>query len=165
MSGGWLLIRQNGDCRSLHLPHEKAIRQVQLSQIPKVTPKFDEANLIAHAGLVPVMQLARQVGLRARVATQLKVPGSAGCNAPGKVASIVAGMVAGADSIDDLDVLREGATGKVLPEPYAPSTLGTFLRAFTFGQVRQLGAVAAGLLTAWRAWPGCCPARRRTGTR
>ena len=138
---------------------------MQLSQIPKVTPKFDEANLIAHAGLVPVMQLARQVGLRARVATQLKVPGSAGCNAPGKVASIVAGMVAGADSIDDLEVLREGATGKVLPEPYAPSTLGTFLRAFTFGQVRQLGAVAAGLLTAWRAWPGCCPARRRTGTR
>ncbi len=136
------------------MPHEKAIRQVQLSQIPNVTPKFDEANLIAHAGLVPVMRLARRSGLGARVATGLTVPGPAGSNAAGKVSSIVAGMVAGADSIDDLDVLREGATGKVLPEVYAPSTLGTFLRAFTFGHVRQLGAVAAGLLTALASLAG-----------
>ena len=130
------------------LPHEKAIRQVQLSQIPNVTPKFDEGNLIAHAGLVPAMRLARRAGLAARVAAGLTVPGPAGFNAAGKVSSIVAGMVAGADSIDDLDVLREGATGKVLPGVYAPSTLGTFLREFTFGHVRQLGAVAAGVLTA-----------------
>jgi Transposase DDE domain group 1 len=136
------------------VPHEKAIRQVQLSQIPNVTAKFDEANLIAHAGLVPVMRLARRAGLGARVATGLTVPGPAGSNAAGKVSSIVAGMVAGADSIDDLDVLREGATGKVLPEVYAPSTLGTFLRAFTFGHVRQLGAVAAGLLTALASLAG-----------
>ncbi len=69
--GGWLLIRQNGDCLSPHRPHEKAIRQVQLSQIPRVTAKFDETNLIAHAGLVPVMALARRGGLAARVATGL----------------------------------------------------------------------------------------------
>ena len=121
---------------------------MQLSQIPKVTAKFDEANLIAHAGLVPVMQLARRAGLGARVATTLTVPGSAGADAAAKVSSIVAGMVAGADSISDLDLLREGAIGRVLPGVKAPSTLGTFLRAFTFGHVRQLGAVAAGLLTA-----------------
>ncbi|MEP6559995.1 MAG: hypothetical protein ABJD68_02850, partial [Nakamurella sp.] len=65
-----------------------------------------------------------------------------------KVCSIVAGMLTGADSIDDLGVLREGAVGKVLPGVKAPSTLGTFLRAFTFGHVKQLGAVAAGFLTA-----------------
>ena len=121
---------------------------MQLSQIPKVTAKFDEANLIGHAGLLPVMRLARRAGLGARVASTLTVPGPAGHNAAAKVSSIVAGMVAGADSIDDLDVLREGATGKVLPGVLAPSTLGTFLRAFTFGHVRQLAAVAAGLLTA-----------------
>ena len=78
----------------------------------------------------------------------MTVPGPAGYDAAGKVSSIVAGMVAGADSIDDLDLLREGAIGRVLPGVKAPSTLGTFLRAFTFGHVRQLGAVAAGVLTA-----------------
>ena len=71
-----------------------------------------------------------------------------GANAAAKVASIVAGMVTGADSIVDMDGLREGAVGKVLPGVKAPSTLGTFLRAFTFGHVRQLGAVAAGFLVA-----------------
>ena len=68
-----------------------------------------------------------------------------------KVCSIVAGMLTGADSIADLGVLREGAVHKVLPGVKAPSTLGTFLRAFTFGHVRQLGAVAAGFLTALAA--------------
>ena len=60
----------------------------------------------------------------------------------------MAGMLTGADSIADLDVLREGAVGKVLPGVRASSTLGTFLRAFTFGHVRQLGAVATGFLVA-----------------
>ena len=110
--------------------------------------KFDDPNLLAAAGLVPVMRLARRAGLAARVATTVTVPGSAGSDAAGKVSSIVAGMVAGADSISDLDLLREGAISRVLPGVKAPSTLGTFLRAFTFGHVRQLGAVAAGVLTA-----------------
>ena len=79
------------------------------------------------------------------------MPGGAGCDAAAKVCSIVAGMLTGADSIADLGVLREGAVHKVLPGVKAPSTLGTFLRAFTFGHVRQLGAVAAGFLTALAA--------------
>ncbi len=119
---------------------------MQLSQIPKVTSKFDEGNLIAQAGLDPVMQLARRAGLGGRVATKVMVPGPAGHDTAGKVSSIVAGMIAGADSIDDVDVLREGAVRKVLPGVYTPSTLGTFLRAFTFGQVQQLTAAAGGLL-------------------
>ncbi|MEP6560073.1 MAG: IS1380 family transposase [Nakamurella sp.] len=121
---------------------------MQLSQIPKVAATFDETNLIPSAGLVPVMALARRAGLAARVATKLTVPGAAGRDAAAKVSSIVAGMLTGADSIDDLDVLREGAVHKVLPGVKAPSTIGTFLRAFTFGHVRQLGAVAAGFLVA-----------------
>jgi hypothetical protein len=96
----------------------------------------------------PVMRLARRAGLESLVTRIVTVPGGAGANAAAKVASIVAGMVAGADSILDMDALREGAVGKVLPGVKAPSTLGTFLRAFTFGHVRQLGAVAAGFLVA-----------------
>jgi hypothetical protein len=75
------------------------------------------------------------------------VPTDKGANAGGKVTALVAGMLAGADSIDDMALLRHGAMGKLFDQPYAPSTLGSFLRAFTFGHVRQLDAVASRLLT------------------
>jgi hypothetical protein len=124
---------------------------MQLSQSPKTVATFDETNLISSAGLVPVMRLARRAGLGALVSAKVTLPGGVGCDAGAKVCSIVAGMLTGADSIADLGVLREGAVHKVLPGVKAPSTLGTFLRAFTFGHVRQLGAVAAGFLTALAA--------------
>jgi len=60
-----------------------------------------------------------------------------------KLTALVAGRVTGADSIDDMDVLRHGATGRLFGGVRAPSTLGTFLRTFTFGHVRQLDAVAS----------------------
>jgi len=82
---------------------------MQLWQIPRVAATFDEANLLPSAGLVPVMRLARRAGLGALVATKPTVPGGAGCDAAAKVCSIVAGMLTGADSIDDLGALREGA--------------------------------------------------------
>jgi hypothetical protein len=66
--------------------------------------------------------------------------------ATAKILALVAGMVAGADSIDDMDLLRHGGMGRLFADVRAPSTLGTFLRLFTFGHVRQLDAVA-GLLT------------------
>ena len=69
-----------------------------------------------------------------------------GANAPLKVSALVAGMVIGADSIADMQVLRHGETNRLLDGVRAPSTLGTFLRTFTFGHVRQLDAVAAWLL-------------------
>ena len=69
-----------------------------------------------------------------------------GANAGLKVASIVGGMGAGADSIDDMAVLRHGGMSKVFSAAYAPSTFGSFLRAFTFGHVRQLDAVASRFL-------------------
>jgi hypothetical protein len=143
--------------KDLQEPAQKAIRQMQLFQMPKVSASFDEPNLIASAGLVPVMRLARQAGLPGLVARMVSVPGGAGVDAAAKVASVVAEMITGADSIDDLGLLREGAVGKVLPGVKAPSTLGTFLRAFTFGHVRQLDAVADRLLTELAGQVGLLP--------
>ena len=62
-----------------------------------------------------------------------------------KVASLVMGMVAGADSIEDMALLRHGGMGRVFTRAYAPSTLGSFLRSFTFGHLRQLDAIASGV--------------------
>jgi hypothetical protein len=70
----------------------------------------------------------------------LSVPTDEGANAGLKVASLVAGMVAGADSIDDVALLRHGGMGRVLKSAYAPSTLGSSPRSFSFGHVRQLDA-------------------------
>lgn len=107
---------------------------------------FDDPNLVSTAGLVPVMALAERAGLGALADGFLSVPGSAGANGPGKVAAVVAGMVAGADSFEDLAVLRHGAMPRLLAGAPAPTTLGTHLRAYAFGHVRQLDAVAARLL-------------------
>jgi len=101
---------------------------------------FDDPNLIGSAGLVPVMRLAERAGLHDLLAERLSVPSP---NAGPKTTCVVAGMLAGADSIDDLDVLRHGGMGKVFTGVRAPSTLGTFLRSFTFGHVRQLDAIAS----------------------
>ena len=107
---------------------------------------FDDPNLVSCAGLVPVMALADQCGLAGLSDKHLSVPTDKGANAGGKVNALVAGMIAGADSIDDMALLRHGAMGTLFDRPYAPSTLGSFLREFRFGHVRQLDAVAARLL-------------------
>ena len=88
--------------------------------------------------------LAQQCDLPALADEHLSVPTDKGANAGAKVTSLVAGMVAGADSIEDMALLRHGAMGTLFDRPYAPSTLGSFLREFTFGHVRQLDAVAPG---------------------
>jgi hypothetical protein len=108
--------------------------------------RFDDPNLVSAAGLVPVLALADAAGLRGLTDEHLGVPGDKGANAGLKVASLVAGMVAGADSIDDMAVLRHGGMGRVFVRAYAPSTLGSFLRALAFGHVRQLDAVASRFL-------------------
>ncbi len=106
----------------------------------KVSAVFDDPNLIGSAGLVAVLRLAERAGLHDLLAAHVSV---ASPNAGVKAAGVVAGMLAGADSIDDLDVLRHGGNGRVFTGVRAPSTYGTFLRAFTFGHVRQLDAVAS----------------------
>jgi hypothetical protein len=107
---------------------------------------FDEPSLVSAAGLVPVLALAEAAGLSGLAQQQLTVPTDKGAHAGLKVASLVAGMVAGADSIEDLGLLRHGGMGRLFTQAYAPSTLGSFLRSFTFGHVRQLDAVAARFL-------------------
>jgi hypothetical protein len=105
---------------------------------------FDDPNLIADAGLVPVVALAEQIGLPELVAEHVVISGAAngaGANPATKVMSLVAGMVAGADSIEDMDRLRHAGNGVVFDQIRAPSTLGTFLRALTHGHVQQLNAV------------------------
>ncbi|MDQ6752153.1 MAG: IS1380 family transposase [Actinomycetota bacterium] len=120
---------------------------MQVSHTPAaVSVSFDEENLVSSSGLVPVMRLAQDAGLRGLADEWLSVPTDKGANAGSKVAALVAGMVAGADSIDDMAVLRHGGMKKVFTGVYAPSTLGSFLRAFTFGHVRQLDAVASRFL-------------------
>jgi len=107
---------------------------------------FDERNLVSAAGLVPVLELAEQTGLSGLIAEHVRLPStrvrSGAVNPAGKLTSIVAGMMCGADCIDDVNVLRAGGTPRVFDEVYAPSTLGIFLREFTFGHANQLAAVA-----------------------
>ena len=120
---------------------------MQLFHTPPVASAvFDEPNLVSVAGLVPLMALARRAGLAELAESWLSVPTDKGANAGVKVTSLVAGMAAGADSIDDMAVLCHGGTARVLGAALAPSTLGSFLRAMTFGHVRQLDAVASRFL-------------------
>jgi Transposase DDE domain group 1 len=117
---------------------------MQLSHTARATSAvFDEPNLVSAAGWVPVLGLAQEAGLGDLADTHLSVPGDKGAHAGLKTASLVAGMVAGADSVGDMGLLRHGGMRRVFAHPYAPSTLGSFLRAFRFGHVRQLDAVAA----------------------
>jgi hypothetical protein len=88
------------------------------------------------------MAFAQRCDLHGIVDSGLRVPTDKGSNGSGKVAAIVAGMATGADSIDDLDVLRHGGMPELFTGVYAPSTLGSFLRAFTHGHVRQLQAAS-----------------------
>ena len=87
---------------------------MQLSHTLRVgSAVFDDPNLVSAAGLVPVLKLADRAGLRALAGQHLSVPGDKGANAGLKVVSLVAGMVAGADSIDDMAVLRHGGMGRI----------------------------------------------------
>ena len=122
---------------------------MKLSHTPRATSvAFDDPNLVSAGGLVPVLALAESAGLRDLGDQHLRVPSDKGANAGLKVASLVGGMVAGADSIDDMALLRHGGMGRIFARAYAPSTLGSFLRAFTFGHVRQLDAIASRFLIA-----------------
>ena len=84
---------------------------------PVTAAGFDEPNLVPAAGLVPVMRLAADAGLDEMAGQLLTVPTDKGANAGGKVNALVAGMLAGADSIDDMALLRHGAMGALLRAP------------------------------------------------
>jgi hypothetical protein len=123
---------------------------------------FDDDRAVAGAGLALVATLAERLELVALANDVIDLGDRPGHALPGrKVATLVHAMVAGSECIDDCDVLRSGSTESVLGhDVMAPSTLGTFLRSFTFGHVRQLDAFSEQMLT--RAWafgagPGDAP--------
>jgi hypothetical protein len=112
---------------------------VRLSHaLARTRASFDDPNLVSHAGLVPVMALAERAGLPDLVAEHVRPGGECGVNAHLKVPCLVAGMTAGADSIDDMGVLRHGAMETLFGGVRAPSTLGSHLRSYTWGNALQL---------------------------
>jgi prephenate dehydrogenase len=113
---------------------------------------FDDPNLVGNAGLILVGTLIKRLGLEALINERVRLGGRVGGSRPGrKVLTMVCAIIAGATHIDHVDILRAGATNRVLGfRVMAPSTIGTFLRAFTFGHVRQLDAVADQVLQ--RVW-------------
>ena len=120
--------------------------------------KFDDERAVSDAGVMLVAVLAKRLGIEALAGRLVRLrrdrPG--GANAGRKVMALLFAMVLGAASIDDCDLLRAGKTRRLLGGWMpAPSTLGTFLRAFTFGHVRQLDALLGqALVRAWRAGAG-----------
>ena len=116
------------------------------------------SGAVSDAGVVLVATLAKRLGIEALAGRLVRLgrgrPGAA--NAGRKVMALLFAMVLGADSIDDCEVLRAGKTRRLLGGWIpAPSTLGTFLHAFTFGHVRQLDALLGeSLVRAWRAGAG-----------
>ncbi|MEQ7847948.1 IS1380 family transposase [Nocardioides kribbensis] len=119
-----------------------------------IRPVFDDPNLVSAAGLVPSLRLAESAGFGELLAG-LSVPSP---HAASKAGCIVGGMLAGADSINDLDLLRHGGMARLFGGVRAPSTLGTFLRTFTHGHVQQLDKIGAGLLAGLaKRVPGLLP--------
>ena len=130
--------------------------------VDRIDATFDDPNLVANAGLVLVATLSQRLGLEALIDATVRLVGRVGGARPGrKVLTLVHAIIAGASHIDHVDVLRSGSTERVLGHRVmAPSTIGTFLRSFTFGHVRQLEAVVGRTLE--RAWtlgagPGAAP--------
>jgi hypothetical protein len=119
---------------------------------------FDDERAVSDAGVMLVSTLAQRLGVEGLAGDLVRLrrdrPG--GANAGRKIMTLVFAMILGADCIDDCDVLRTGRTGRLLGGWIpAPSTLGTFLRAFTFGHVRQLDALLArSIERAWKAGAG-----------
>jgi hypothetical protein len=120
--------------------------------LERIGVTFDEPSLVADAGLLVPATLMVRLGLEGLVNQTVRLTGRVGGALPGrKMLTLVAAILAGATHIDHANRLRAGATAKVLPfKVMAPSTLGTFLRSFTFGHVRQLDAVIAAAFK--RAW-------------
>jgi hypothetical protein len=125
--------------------------------LDRIEACFDDGRVVANAGLLLAATLATRLDLERLVDEAVRLPkGSGAARAGAKVLSLVHAMLLGADSIDDCGVLRAGETQRVLGHRVlAPSTLGTFLRSFSFGHVRQLDRVLAEALgRAWQAGAG-----------
>ena len=121
--------------------------------LDRLQATFDHDGIVANAGLLVPATLMVRLGLEGLIDTWVRT----GSSRPGrKILTVVAAMLAGGTHIDHVNLLRAGATQRVLPfKVMAPSTIGTFLRSFTFGHVRQLDAVCSRVLArAWEAGAG-----------
>ena len=122
---------------------------------------FTEQNLVPNAGLLPAAVLAQRIGLGELIDQRLHLARH-GANSGAKASTVIGSMLAGGDSIDDTDVLRAGAAGELFDTTRAPSTIGSWLRAHKWSNVRQLDAISRELLARlWTApaqdpwiWPG-----------
>ena len=139
-------------------PHSEGTFSMPSSHTPSaLVVAFDDHHAVANAGLALTATLAERLGVEAVVDELVDLGDRPGHHRPGrKVLTLLHAMVAGGDVIDDADVLRTARTQEVLGHRVmAPSTLGTFLRSFTFGHIRQLDQVAETLLArAWAAGAG-----------
>ena len=129
--------------------------------LSRVDVRFDEPNLVPSAGLLPAAALAQRLGVERLVDDRLTLAGH-GHTSGAKALTVLGSMLAGGDSIRDVDVLRTGATEEVFDGVRAPSTIGSWLRAFKWSNVRQLDAVGRELLArTWAAGAGpanlCAP--------
>ena len=127
------------------------------SEPDRIRIAFDDHRLVANAGLILPVTLAQRLGLRELVGNHVDLGNAPGrANTGDKMLTLVASALAGGDCIDDADVLRTGGTaGAIGCVVKAPSTLGTFLRSFRWGHVRQLDRVSRELLArAWAAGAG-----------
>ena len=125
--------------------------------LDRVRADFDDERLVANAGLIAPASLAERLGLKDLLDESIDLGDVVGHANPGaKAMTVIHAVLAGADSIDDCDVLRSGASAAVLGHRVAaPSTLGTFLRGFSWAHSRQLDHASAVMLTrAWAAGAG-----------
>jgi len=140
------VIWDHGTCLGFLIAVTKSVREMQL---PRTCAglrglRRPESRVVCRPA--PVVALAGHAGLDRLVADTLSVSGRAGARAEVKVGALAAGMVAGADSIEDLDLLRRGRMARLFSGLRPLTTLGAFLRRFAFGHMRQFDAVAGRLL-------------------
>ncbi len=117
--------------------------------LSRVTTSFDESNLVPNAGLLPAAALAQRLDLDGLVDRRLHLA-EHGANSGAKALTVIGSMLAKGDSINDTAVLRAGAASALFDDTRAPSTLGSWLRAHKWSNVRQLDAVSRELLA--RLW-------------
>src|SRR3954471_247399 len=130
---------------SRRYPYKSALSVRASHRFTAGSARFDEDNLVSHAGLVPLLELTEQTGLAQVIAGKVSITTprikSGAANPAPKLLTVITGMCAGADGIDDLDMLRASGMPILFDGVYAPSTLGTLLREFSFGHARQLESV------------------------
>ena len=116
----------------------------------RVSVSFDESNLVPCAGLLPAAMLAQKIGLSGLIDSRLSLA-SHGANSGTKALTVIGSMLVGGDSIDDTAMVRAGSSAMLFDMTRAPSTIGMWLRDFSWGNARQLDAVSR------ECWHGCGP--------